>query len=51
LSFNNILPLRGPPGGVREEEDLIQSLLFRLLIVKIGTGGKSDNCESDFEVE
>ena len=36
MSFNNIL------------EDLIQSLLSRLLIVKIGTGGKSDDYESDF---
>ena len=33
------------------KEDLIQSSLFILFKVKIGTGDKSYDCESDFEVE
>ena len=42
MPFNNVL------------YDFLQSSLFRLLIVKIGTGitlSGSDDCESDFEVE
>jgi hypothetical protein len=39
LPFNNLI------------EDLTQSSLFRLLKVKIETGGKLDEGEYEFEVE